>query len=109
MFEFNIFKIRKKAQSLYGIDGLLGFIDQEMFKHAHIDKHDIDLHKDRYQLSDERIRSIDTKYKTVFMVIADVPVTLSMKSLLCPDIRKKLKITNENFLAIYHQMEESKR
>ena len=106
MSKFNLFKIRKKRSNLYSIDGLVGFIDKEMFKHAYIDKHDVELHKGIYSISDERIRSINVKDKTIEMEISDIPVTVSMKSLLTPSIRKKLRISNENFIAIYHLMEQ---
>ncbi|EEX31466.1 hypothetical protein VIC_004414 [Vibrio coralliilyticus ATCC BAA-450] len=40
------------------------------------------------------------------MEISDIPVTVTMKSLLTPSIRQELDISNENFVAIYHQMEQ---
>ncbi|USD44483.1 hypothetical protein [Vibrio sp. SCSIO 43145] len=77
-----------------------------MFRHAYIDKHDVNLHKEQYSITDKRIRAINVKEKTVEMEISDIPVTVTMKSLLTPSIRKKLNISNENFVAIYHQMEQ---
>ncbi|MEZ8210938.1 hypothetical protein [Vibrio bivalvicida] len=106
MLKFNLLKIRKKKSKLYFIDGLVGFIDNEMFKHAYIDKYDIKKHQESYSISDERIRSINAREKTVEMEIADIPVTLTMKSLMKPSIRQQLNISNENFVAIYRQMEQ---
>lgn len=106
MSKFKLFKIRKKESQLYSIDGLVGFIDKEMFRHAHIDKHDIKLHRGKYFISDKRIHTINIKEKTIEMEISEIPVTVTMKSLLRPAIRQKLKISNENFVAIYRQMEQ---
>ena len=105
MSKFNLFKIRKKQSNLYSVDGLVGFIGKEMFEHAYIDRHDVKLHSGQYCISDDRIRAINVKDKTVEMEISDIPVTISMKSLLAPSVRRKLKISNENFIAIYHIME----
>ncbi|PAT66818.1 hypothetical protein CKA27_16750 [Vibrio coralliilyticus] len=106
MSKYNFFRIRKKRSRLYSIDGLVGFIDKEMFRHAYIDKHDVDLHNGKYSISDKRIRAINVKEKTIEMEISDIPVTVTMKSLLTPSIRQELDISNENFVAIYHQMEQ---
>lgn len=106
MSKFKLFKIRKKDSKLYSIDGLVGFIDKEMFRYAYIDKHDINLHRGKYPISDKRIHTINVKEKTIEMEISDIPVTVTMKSLLRPAIRHKLKISNENFVAIYRQMEQ---
>ncbi|GLT20014.1 hypothetical protein GCM10007938_37970 [Vibrio zhanjiangensis] len=105
MSKFNVFKIRKKRSNLYSIDGLVGFIGKEMFHHAYIDRHDVGLHKGRYSISDKRIKAVNIQDKTVEMVISDIPVSVSINSLLRPSIRKKLKINNEDFIAIYHIME----
>ena len=103
----DIFKLRIDQDNSFYVDGLVGFINEDLTNNAYIDKYDIHKYSNRsFIFSDPRVKELNLLKEEVTMVIDDIDVKVHVRKLIDPNKSKYLKISNKNRISLINLLWE---